>query len=90
MPRRSCSTSSLQESNGKMFMRRRSVSKMVTWVCYNFISFDHPHCSVPAGTFCPLLAPLFFSLRSFERKKNVLKMSLKKRDLLSFIYLINY
>lgn len=27
MPRRSCSTSSLQELNGKMFMRRRLVYK---------------------------------------------------------------
>lgn len=28
MPRRSCSTSSLQELNGKMFMRRRLVYKL--------------------------------------------------------------
>lgn len=31
MPRRSCSTSSLQELNGKMFMRRRSFINSVSF-----------------------------------------------------------
>lgn len=60
MPRRSCSTSSSQELSGKMFMRRRSVSKMFMLVCFYLIFFG---LSSLQGSHRSLISLKFVNLR---------------------------